>query len=88
MSAAIDHLLGHQACSGSSVGVVGFCMGGLLTLLIAAQEGDRVAAAAPFYGLRLDELFDATKGHDIFTFDFEADGASIFLTYDDNDLVR
>ena len=55
MSAAIDHLLGHEACSGSSVGVVGFCMGGMLTLLIAAQEGDRVAAAAPFYGAPLGE---------------------------------
>lgn len=29
------------------------------------------AAQMPRYGLRLDELYNATGGHDIFTFDFE-----------------
>ena len=59
MSAAIDHLLDHDATNGDAVGVVGFCMGGMLTLLIAALEGDRVAAAAPFYGAPLGrEQFD------------------------------
>ena len=53
MSAAIDELLRH--CDGDSVGVIGFCMGGMLTFLIAAQEGDRVAAAVPFYGAPLGE---------------------------------
>lgn len=28
-------------------------------------------SANPYYGLRLDELIDASAGHDIFTFDFE-----------------
>ena len=59
MSAAIDFLLDHGATNGDAVGVVGFCMGGMLTLLIAALEGDRVAAAAPFYGAPLGrEQFD------------------------------
>jgi carboxymethylenebutenolidase len=59
MSGAIDHLLGHGAVTGEAVGVVGFCMGGMLTLMIAALEGDRVAAAAPFYGAPLGrEQFD------------------------------
>ena len=59
MSAAIDFLLAHEATTGDAVGVTGFCMGGMLTLLIAAQEGDRVAAAAPFYGAPLGrEQFD------------------------------
>ena len=53
MSAAIDHLLAHEATNGDAVGVVGFCMGGMLTLMIAALEGDRVAAAVPFYGAPL-----------------------------------
>ena len=53
MSAAIDELLGH--CDGDSVGVIGFCMGGMLTFLVAAQEGDRVAAAVPFYGAPLGD---------------------------------
>ena len=55
MSGAIDYLLGSESVRGNAVGVVGFCMGGLLTLMISAQEGDRVAAAAPFYGAPLEE---------------------------------
>ncbi len=55
MSAAIDHLLAHEATTGEAVGVVGFCMGGMLTLMIAALEGDRVACAAPFYGAPLGD---------------------------------
>ena len=55
MSAAIDFLLDHDATNGDAVGVVGFCMGGMLTLLIAALEGDRVACAAPYYGAPLGD---------------------------------
>ena len=55
MSAAIDHLLASDAVAGDRVGVIGFCMGGLLTLMISAAEGDRVAAATPFYGAPLGE---------------------------------
>ena len=47
MSAAIDYLLGHDACSSSTVGVTGFCMGGLLTLRIAALAGDPGVSRAP-----------------------------------------
>lgn len=54
MQGAIDFLLGHDAVTGNSVGVVGFCMGGMLTLIIAAVAGDKVAAAAPYYGAPLD----------------------------------
>jgi carboxymethylenebutenolidase len=50
MSGAVDFLAGHEATSGESIGVMGFCMGGLLTMLIAANRGDRIAAAVPFYG--------------------------------------
>jgi carboxymethylenebutenolidase len=49
MAGAIDYLLS-QPGVGDKVGVVGFCMGGLLTLVIAAQAGDKVGAAVPFYG--------------------------------------
>ena len=70
MSAAIDHLLSLDATTGEAVGVTGFCMGGMLALLIAAQEGDRVAAAVPFYGAPLGDgapdwsgLTAAVEGH-------------------------
>ena len=57
LSGAIDLLqkkTGHQ-----SVGVTGFCMGGGLTLMVACQRPDAVAAAAPFYGgMRPDTPID------------------------------
>lgn len=39
-------------------------------------------ATPPPYGLRLDELYDATDDHDIFSFDFEAAGSDVKLAYD------
>lgn len=55
MSGAIDVLLAHDAVTGDAVGVVGFCMGGLLAMMISAAQGDRVAATVPFYGAPLGE---------------------------------
>ena len=56
MGAAIDYLLAHEATEGHRVGVIGFCMGGMLTLLIAALQGNRVAVATPFYGAPLGDM--------------------------------
>lgn len=55
MAGAIDFLLAHDSTTGDKVGVIGFCMGGLLTLMISALQGDRVGAATPFYGAPLGE---------------------------------
>lgn len=55
MIGAIDFLLGHDACSSDSVGVTGFCMGGMLTLRLCALAGDKISAAAPFYGAPLGD---------------------------------
>jgi len=50
MRGAVDFLVGHPAVTGPGVGVMGFCMGGMLTWRIAADRGDVVRAAVPFYG--------------------------------------
>lgn len=42
-------------------------------------------ARPPKYGLRLDELFDITSNHDVFTFDFEHASSRMRLLYDDAD---
>jgi carboxymethylenebutenolidase len=51
LGGAVDYLLGHDSVTSSTVGVVGFCMGGGFALMMAAQQGDRVSAAVPFYGV-------------------------------------
>jgi carboxymethylenebutenolidase len=51
LSGAVDYLLALPATTSDAVGAVGFCMGGGFVLLLAAQQGDRVAAAVPFYGV-------------------------------------
>ena len=40
----------------------------------------------PLYGLRLDELIDASDSHDVFTFDFDGEGAHMQMTYDGSSL--
>ena len=56
MAGAIDFLLGHDAVQGDKIGVIGFCMGGMLALFISALQGDKVGAAAPFYGAPLGDM--------------------------------
>ena len=51
LAGATDFLLAHDAVTSSKLGVVGFCMGGAFALLLAAQEGDKIGAAVPFYGV-------------------------------------
>ncbi|MFC7343576.1 dienelactone hydrolase family protein [Saccharopolyspora griseoalba] len=51
LGGAVDHLLAHELVTGSSVGAVGFCMGGKFAIVLAAQQGDRVGAVVPFYGI-------------------------------------
>ena len=51
LAGAVDFLLSHEAVTSSTVGAVGFCMGGGFVLMLAAQQGDRIGAAVPFYGV-------------------------------------
>ena len=50
MNGAVDYLAAHPAVQGNRLGVVGFCMGGMLTLILATLRPDKIAAAVPFYG--------------------------------------
>lgn len=45
----IDHLQGIDQVQPKKVGVVGFCMGGMLTWKVAEQGNGELAAIAPFY---------------------------------------
>lgn len=51
LAGAVDFLLSHDAVTSQTVGAVGFCMGGGFVLVLAAQQGDRVSAAVPYYGV-------------------------------------
>ena len=51
LAGAVDYLLAHEGVIGEKVGAVGFCMGGGFVLMLAAQQGDRIGAAVPFYGV-------------------------------------
>jgi carboxymethylenebutenolidase len=69
LGGAVDFLLGHEAVTSSTVGAVGFCMGGGFVLLLAAQQGEKVSAAVPYYGVgpavpqRYAGLTAAVQGH-------------------------
>lgn len=51
LAGSVDFLLGHEAVTSARIGAIGFCMGGGFVLSLAAQQGERVAAAVPFYGV-------------------------------------
>src|SRR5215475_6065973 len=50
MAGAIDYLRGLPSVQNAHIGIIGFCMGGMLALVIAAQEGNKVGAVVPYYG--------------------------------------
>ena len=69
LAGAVDVLLASDAVTSSTVGAVGFCMGGGFVLLLAAQQGDKVGAAVPYYGVgpavptTYEGLTAAVQGH-------------------------
>src|SRR4029077_15387805 len=42
MSGAVDYLASHPAVTSDGIGVMGFCMGGMLSFIIAANRPDRI----------------------------------------------
>ena len=55
LAGAVTYLEGLDAVTSRTVGAVGFCMGGAFVLSLAAQQGDRIGAAVPWYGLPAEE---------------------------------
>lgn len=51
LAGATDFLLEHAKVTSSTVGAIGFCMGGGFVLALAAQQGEKISAAVPFYGV-------------------------------------
>jgi carboxymethylenebutenolidase len=86
MSGAIDYLAGLDGVTGRGLGVVGFCMGGMLSFLIAAGRPDKVVAIVPFYGFPQGDMepdwssFSAVvRGHMAENDDFFSPGAAAAL---------
>ena len=67
LSGAIDYLTGLEETTSSTVGAIGFCMGGGFVLSLAQEAGDRVSAAVPFYGfpqgVDLEKITADVQGH-------------------------
>jgi carboxymethylenebutenolidase len=53
LKSALDHLRGHEACTGKA-GSVGYCLGGKLAFLMATRSG--ADCNVSYYGVGLDEL--------------------------------
>ena len=68
LAGAVDHLVGLPEVTSSTVGAIGFCMGGGFVFALAARRPDLVSAAVSFYGLPRDEsvvagIRAAVQGH-------------------------
>jgi carboxymethylenebutenolidase len=68
LAGAVDFLVGRPEVTSSTVGAIGFCMGGGFVFALAARRPDLVSAAVPFYGLPRDEsvvagIRAAVQGH-------------------------
>ncbi|MEY2426687.1 MAG: carboxymethylenebutenolidase [Actinomycetota bacterium] len=50
MLGAVDYLLSRDEVTSGKAGVIGFCMGGMLTMILAGIGGDKIGAACPYYG--------------------------------------
>ncbi|MFC0582521.1 dienelactone hydrolase family protein [Micrococcoides hystricis] len=51
LAGAVDYLIESTDVTSHTVGAIGFCMGGGFVLQLANQQGEKVSAAVPFYGV-------------------------------------
>lgn len=59
LQATLAYLKSRSDVLTDRIGVTGFCLGGGLTFLTACKFSAEITAAAPFYGMVLDEWIDA-----------------------------
>lgn len=59
--AALAFIKAQSPINPDRIGVTGFCLGGGLSFFTACKFSNEIAAAAPFYGMVLDEWLDAVK---------------------------
>jgi carboxymethylenebutenolidase len=59
----LDFLQARPEVHGTKVGTTGYCMGGRLSLIMAAEHADRIGAAASFHGGRLAVDDDLESPH-------------------------
>jgi carboxymethylenebutenolidase len=65
IEAALTYLKSRPDVYPDKVGLTGFCLGGGLTFFAACKLSNKIAAAAPFYGMVLDEWIDAVKNIEV-----------------------
>jgi carboxymethylenebutenolidase len=58
LRAALAYVKSRADVYADKIGVTGFCLGGGLSFLAACKLSDEIAAAAPFYGMVLDEWIE------------------------------
>ncbi|MBU7583547.1 MAG: dienelactone hydrolase family protein [Nostoc sp. TH1S01] len=59
--AALMYLKSLPDVDANRIGVTGFCLGGGLTFFTACKLSNQITAAAPFYGMVLDEWIEAVQ---------------------------
>jgi len=65
IEAALTYLKSRPDVYPDKVGLTGFCLGGGLTFFAACKLSNQITAAAPFYGMVLDEWIDAVKNIEV-----------------------
>lgn len=79
--AALTYLKSQPNVNPDKIGVTGFCLGGGLSFLTACKLSNQIAAAAPFYGMVLDDWVDAITNITVPIYLFFG-GADPFIPHD------
>lgn len=61
IKATLNYLKSRADVDSDRIGVTGFCFGGSMTFYLATKFSSEIAAAAPFYGVVLDEWLEAVE---------------------------